>query len=317
MNVTTSTPDDDDDRDGAKGLPGYEILGVIDDDHAHVMYRARQRSLNRIVVIRTWSDQGPDAGRRRQLGNAHATRELLHEARILTRLQHPHVASILDKFEHNGRVYLVLAQVAETDLATRMGQQKQPPRAAAALAERLARTLAFIHDCGIVHCSLDPRIVRLADAPAGGTPGDSAGSDWDVYGLPVITGFGTAVDRNDPNSQQGPRPVVPAYMAPEQAYESSEVTPAVDIYSLGSILYEMLTGRVPFEGSVFDLLQRLSQQKPVPVHKLNPDVDHKLAAICEKCLEKEPERRFASGLELAHELRAVVDGLAKKRWFGK
>jgi serine/threonine-protein kinase len=315
MSVATSTPDDDDGRDRAGGLPGFEILETIDDNHRHVLYRARQRSLNRIVAIRTSSDTGPEASKWSPRGNPDATRELLCEARVLARLQHPHVAAILDKLEHEGRVYLVLEHFEGTDLATRIGREKQAPAAAAALAERLARTLAYIHNCGIVHCNLNPKVVLLTDAPAGGTPGSSDGSDWDMYGLPVITDFGAAVDlRNDPDTRFDPRPVTLAYMAPEQAYESRAVTPATDIYSLGSILYEMLTGRLPFAGeTAYEYIVELTQKTPEPVRKLNPDVDQKLAALCEKCLEKEPARRYASGLELAHELRAFAGGLAKKR----
>jgi serine/threonine protein kinase len=306
MSVATSTFDDGDGKD----LPGYEIQDVVGYSGLAVVYRARQRSLNRIVAIRTI---------RLESGSEEVAQCLLREAAILSRLQHPHVVSILDCLEHASRVYLVLEYIEGGTLAARIAGQQQQARLAASLVERLARTFAYIHRCGIMHCNLKPRKVLLAAVPAAGTPGHPGPLNHEgVYGIPLVSGFELALDRERlTDLREGEIRGTPAYMAPEQAQgRHQDVSPATDIYGLGAILYEMLTGRPPFQAATpLDLLRQVMEAEPEPLRKLNPDVDSKLEAICHKCLDKEPAKRYANGLELASELQSYVAGLSRGRWF--
>lgn len=306
MSVATTTPDDDDPVD----LPGYEILDLVGTEGLAVVYCARQRSLNRVVAIRT---------NRAEASSETAAECLRWEAAVLARLQHPHVVSILDRLECNGRVYLVLEYIDGGTLATRIAGQQQPGIAAATLVERLARTLAYIHQCGFVHCNLKPRKVLLAAPPSPEAQGHAESSDYEeVYGIPLISGFELAVDRQRlADMKEGEIRGTPAYMAPEQARgRYQDVGPATDIYGLGAILYELLTGRRPFLAAMsLDFLKQVIETEPELVRTLNPNVDRKLEAICHKCLHKDPAKRYATGLELASELRGFVDGLSKRRWF--
>jgi len=306
MSMTTDTFDSGDEID----LPGYDILEVIGYGGLAVVYRARQRSLNRVVAIRTI---------RWDAGFEEVAQCLLREADFLARLRHPYVVSILDRLEHDSRIYLVLEYTEGGTLAARVAGKQQQARPAATLVERLARTLAFIHQCGILHCNLKPRKVLLAAPPAGEalSGAESLGCE-EVYGIPLVSGFELALDRQRlTDLKEGEIRGTPAYMAPEQARGCHrDVGPATDIYGLGAILYEMLTGRPPFQAAkVLDLLMQVMEKEPDPVRKLNPSVDHKLEAICHKCLHKEPAKRYANGLELASAIRGIVDGLSKRRWF--
>jgi serine/threonine protein kinase len=296
--------------DDPKHLPGYDILDLVENDGLAVVYRARQRSLNRIVAIRTI---------RGEWGSEDSAQCLLREATFLARLQHPHVVSILDLFECAGRNYLVLEYIEGGTLAARIANQQQQSGPAATLVERLARTLASIHQRGIVHCNLKPRNVHLAAAPATATSGRGERLTCeDVYGIPLVSGFELALDRQRlAELKEGEIRGTPAYMAPEQAQgRLRDVGPATDIYGLGAILYEMLTARRPFQAArPLDVLTQVIEMEPESVRKLNPGVDRKLEAICERCMQKDPAKRYVNGLELATELRGFVDGLATGRWF--
>jgi serine/threonine protein kinase len=275
-----------------------------------VVYRARQRSLNRVVAIRTI---------RSVASTDKLSQCLLREATLLARLRHPHVVSILDCFEYAGRDYLVLEYIEGGTLATRIANQQQQSGLTAMLVERLARTLAYIHQCGIVHCNLKPQKVFLAAAPATGTSGRGEPLTCeDVYGIPMVSGFELALDRQRLTElEEGEVRGTPAYMAPEQARgRLRDVGPATDIYGLGAILYQMLTARRPFQAATpLDVVMQVLEKEPEPVRNLNPGVDRKLEAICERCMHKDPAKRYVNGLELASELRGFVDGLAKGRWF--
>jgi serine/threonine protein kinase len=306
MIASTTTPDDDDPMD----LPGYDILDVVGYGGLAVVYRARQHSLNRLVAIRTI---------RGEAGSEEVAQCLLREAAYLARLPHPHVVSILERLEHAGRVCLVLEYIEGGTLAARIAGQQQLALPAATLVERLARTLAYIHQCGIVHCNLKPRKVLLAATPATGTPARAEPLNCEeLFGIPLVSGFELALDRQClTDLKEGEIRGTPAYMAPEQARgRHQEVGPATDIYGLGAILYELLTGRPPFQAATpLDVLMQVMEKEPEAVRKLNAGVDRKLEAICQKCLHKEPAKRYASGLELASELRGFVEGLSKRRWF--
>jgi serine/threonine protein kinase len=302
----TISPDDDD----PLALPGYELLGEAARYGLTIVYRARQRSLNRIVAVRTvQATEG---------GGEWAAQCIRQEAGVLARLQHPHVLSILDLVEHAGRVFLVTEFIEGGMLANKIAGQQQPARPAASLIEHLARTLAFVHQRGIIHCNMKPQNVLLAVSSTG-TFGTAPPADCqELYGLPLLGDFELALDRDAAASlQEGLIRGTPAYMAPEQAQgRHGDIGPATDIYGLGTILYEMLTGRPPFQASsVLDMLTQVMDSEPVPVRNLNPDVDRVLEAICLRCLRKDPARRYPSAFDLAGELRAFIDRPASRWWF--
>ena len=307
MNVATAAPHGGDGWE----LPGYDLLQELGrSEMATTVYRARQCSLDRSVVI--WV----------QLGGAETfpfAQRLKRTAAILARLQHPYVLSVLDCFEHEGRTCLVLEHVEGGTLAEKIAGRQQPVCPAATLVERLARTISFVHQRGIVHCDLKPHHVLLAAPPAPDTPGRVETRDCeDAYGIPRLSGFDFAVDRRQADSfKEGVVVGTPAYMAPELARgPSPDLGPATDIYGLGTILYELLTGRPPNQAeTAFEAIKQALEREPESVRQLNPGVDRKLEAICLKCLRKDPARRYADGRELAAELRDCVSGLGRKRWF--
>jgi serine/threonine-protein kinase len=291
-------------------VPGYDILEEVGRGAGTVVYRARQRASDRVVAIRT---TGPG------VDSPEVDEYLRKEATMLARLRHPHVVSILDRVESNGPVCLVLEYVDGGTLAERTAGQAQPVRAAAGLVECLAHTLDYVHRCGIIHSDLRTSDVLLA-APPGAVPRDRAESlDYqDVYGIPLIKGFELARDRQSAAVvEQGGIHDTPYFIAPEQAEgHPQNVGPPTDIYALGAILYLLLAGRPPSKAaSTMDLILQLLESKPESVRKLNPDVDHKLEAICHRCLHKKPASRYQSGWALACDLRSYLDGPSRKRRF--
>jgi serine/threonine protein kinase len=291
--------------------PGYEVLGELGYDGLAVTYRARQRSLERVVALRTCREG--DA-------SEHLRWCFETEATVLAQLRHPHVLRIHDRLEHAGRPYLVLEYAEGGSLDVRLAKQPQPARPAAALVARLARTLAYIHQRGILHGDLKPRRVLLA-APPESSPGserETTGCE-DVYGLPLLSGFELALDTRKEPPEEGMIRGTPAYMSPEQAQGRwREVGPAMDVYGLGALLYEMLTGRPPFRAQTpLDTLRQILGQEPVPPHQLVPGVDRALEAICLRCLRKRPAERYPGAAALAAELEGFLLQAAapKRRWF--
>jgi serine/threonine protein kinase len=305
MSTATAAPDGGDAHD----LPGYQILDEIGRDGFAVIYRARQLRLQRVVTLRALKEgpgYAPDEYQKR-------------EAAILAQLRHPHIVSLYDYLEHEGQSYLVLEYVDGGTLETRIAGHRQPVRPAVTLIERLARTLAFVHQRGFVHCNLKPRNVLLAVPPDREPPGPVEARDAEeVYGIPLVGGFDFAVDRHQADRlKEGEIRGTLAYMAPEQARgRHQDLGPATDLYALGGILYEMLTGRTPFRGATpLDTIRAVLESEPEPPRRLNPGVDRKLETICLKCLRKDPAARYSDGLELASDLRGYLSGLGRKRWF--
>jgi serine/threonine protein kinase len=269
-------------------IPDYEILGRIAGGGMGVVYRARQKSLNRIValkMIRTQEHAGPEELARFKV-----------EAQEVARLNHPHVVRIYDFGEHQGLPYFSMELVEGGNLAQKLAGTSQPPREAAQFIETLAGAMHYVHLQRIVHRDLKPANILLA-------------SD----GTPKIADFGLARRLDDDLRPGGSRTAVAGtagYMAPEQARgKRKEIGPVTDVYALGTILYEMLTGRPPFQEETWELtiLQVLGEE-PAPPSHLRPEVPRDLETICLKCLEKDPGQRYASAAALAQDLRRFLDG---------
>jgi WD40 repeat protein/tRNA A-37 threonylcarbamoyl transferase component Bud32 len=277
-------------------VPGYEILGVLGRGGMSVVYQARQRRLNRLValkMIRAGEQDDPELLAR-----------FRREAEAVAQLAHPNIVQIHEVGERDGRPYFSLEFVAGGTLAQKLAGAPLPPRQAAGLAERLARAMHAAHRRGIIHRDLKPSNVLLAGGdPATGEAGP---------GEPKITDFGLAkqLDADDGRTRTGIVMGTPGYMAPEQAGgRVKDIGPAADVYALGAVLYEMLTGRPPFLGeTTLDTLALVRSQEPVPPSRLQPKVPRDLETICLKCLAKEPWQRYTSAEALAEDLRRFLAG---------
>lgn len=292
--------------------PGYELLEEIGRGGMAVVFRARQRILNRTVALKML------------LGGTIASREVLarlqQEARAVAQLQHPGIVQIHEVGEHRGLPYLSLEFVAGGTLHEWLDGQPLPPQDAARLIEQLARTTHFAHERGIVHRDLKPANVLLTQRPAGLRAGLTIRLDdsspvtpsSDMNPQPKISDFGLArvLGTRSDLTATGQVLGTPSYMAPEQAAGvSDEASAALDIYSLGAILYELLTGRPPFRGAtLFDTLEQVRSNEPVPPRRLQPRTPRDLETICLKCLAKAPERRYSTAVELAEDLRRFQQG---------
>jgi serine/threonine protein kinase len=266
---------------GWPALAGYEILGELGRGSWGVVYKAQQLSLHRLVALKmilAGSHAGPQ----------HRAR-FRSEAEAVARLQHPHIVQIYEVGEQEGRPYLSLEFVDGDTLDRKLAGTPLPAQQAAQLVETLARAVQAAHERGIIHRDLKPANVLLT-----------------ADGTPKITDFGLAKHLDRDAAQTGPDAILgtPCYMAPEQASgKSKEVGPPADIYSLGAILYELLTGRPPFKGpSVLNTLEQVRSVEPVSPSRLQPKLPRDLETICLKCLEKEPRKRYASAGKLAEDL---------------
>ncbi len=291
-----------DDRDITTGgprhlpsVPGYEILGELGRGGMGVVYRARQVGLNRIVALKMI------------LGGAFATAKSLDrfraEALAVGRLQHPNIVQIFETGEAEGLPYFSQEFVEGGTLAAQLDGTTMPARQAAELCERLARAVQFAHERGVVHRDLKPANVLLT-----------------VDGAPKIADFGLAKNFEEhagaemPTTESGQVLGTPRYMAPEQLSRSSPgsrhpVGPACDVYALGVILYELLTGQPLFTGDTpLDVLVRVLHDDPRPTRVHRAGIPRDLETICLKCLAKTPAGRYASASGLAEDLHRFLVG---------
>jgi hypothetical protein len=268
-------------------VPGYEVLGVLGRGGMGVVYRARQVQLDRVVALKMI------------LAGGHAGAEELArfrtEAEAIARLQHPHIVQIHEVGEHDGLPFFSLEFCAGGSLEKKLGGTPLPPPEAARLVETLARAAQAAHERHIVHRDLKPANVLLA-----------------ADGTPKLTDFGLAkkLDAGAGQTQSGAVVGTPSYMAPEPARgPKGEVGPAADVYALGAILYELLTGRPPFKAATaMDTVLQVLADEPVPPRQLQPKTPRDLETICLKCLQKDPKRRYPSALALAEDLRRFRAG---------
>jgi len=251
-----------------------------------VVYKARQAKLGRLVALKMILSGG-------HAGEADLSR-FRTEAEAIARLQHPNIVQIHEVWEHGGLPFFSLEFCAGGSLEKKLAGTPLPPKEAAALVETLARAMQAAHEKGVIHRDLKPANVLL-------------GED----GTPKVTDFGLAKKLGEAGqTASGAVMGTPSYMAPEQAGgRSAQMGPLVDVYALGAILYECLTGRPPFRGpTAMDTMIQVVADEPVPVRQLQPQVPADVETICLKCLQKEPAKRYASALALAEELRRFQDG---------
>jgi serine/threonine-protein kinase len=270
-----------------QSVAGYEILGVLGRGAMGVVYKARQPGLKRVVALKMIL-AGDHAGERQLV-------RFRTEAEAVARLHHPNIVQIYEVGEDNGLPYFSLEYVDGSSLSSRIDNTPQPPREAARIVQLLAMGVEAAHQRGIIHRDLKPANVLIS-----------------ADGTPKISDFGLAkrLEEDSGHTRSGAVLGTPSYMAPEQAEGRTEdVGPLSDVYSLGAILYEMLTGRAPFKaGSILDTLEQVKTQEPVAPIQFAPSVPRDLETICLKCLQKDPARRYASATALADDLGRFLDG---------
>jgi tetratricopeptide (TPR) repeat protein len=267
------------------GLSQFELLDVLGRGGMGIVYKARHRQLDRIVALKMIvgdKDASPE----------HRDRFLI-EARAVARLQHANIVQIYEIGDADGHPFVTLELLEGGSLADRLKGTIQSGRAAAELLVTLALAMHAAHRAGVVHRDLKPSNIL-----------------FDKAGLPKIVDFGLAkqLDVEEGHTLTGLIMGTPSYMAPEQAQgKTRELGPPADIYALGAVLYEMLTGRPPFKGaSLLATLHHVVHDDVVPPSRVQPGIAHDLETICLKCLEKEPAKRYATALELAEDLERYL-----------
>lgn len=267
-------------------IPGYEILREVGRGGMGVVYKAREHKLNRIVALKMILNG-------RFSSSDHLAR-FRTETQAVAHLQHPNIVQIHQVGEFEGTPYCAFEFMEGGSLSMKVSRNPQPPRVAAELVEALARAIHSAHSRGIVHRDLKPdNILLTAD------------------GTPKVSDFGLAkrMESESGQTQTGAILGTPNYMAPEQAAGNTRhVGPAADVWSLGAILYYMLTGQPPFQGdTVIDTLDLVRSDDPIPPSRTRPELSCDLETICLKCLEKAPANRYDSAKTLADDLRRFLD----------
>jgi eukaryotic-like serine/threonine-protein kinase len=268
-------------------VPGYEVESVLGRGGMGVVYRARHLRLGRLVALKM-ALAGSCAG-------PHERERFRREAEAAAALRHPNVVQVYDVGDADGRPYFTMELMEGASLARKLSGAPQPARQAAALLATLAGAVQAAHEAGVVHRDLKPGNVLLT-----------------ADGTPKVADFGLArrLDADERLTLSGAIIGTPGYAAPEQARgDRGAVGPRTDIYALGTILYECLTGRPPFRaGTAAATLQQVVADEPVAPRRLNPSVPRDLETVCLKCLHKEPRQRYASAAELADDLRRFERG---------
>lgn len=266
-------------------LPDYELQEELGRGGMGIVYRAWQPSLQRNVAVKLIL--------RGTLASADEQARFQAEAEAAGRLQHPHIVPIYEVASHNGQCYFSMQLVEGSTLAERLAEGPLPAREAAQLMAVVARAIHYAHTQGIIHRDLKPANILL-----------------DAAGEPHVTDFGLAkqLDAGASLTRTGAVLGTPAYMAPELASgDRGLIGPPCDVYSLGTILYALLTGRPPFQGpSPVDTVLMVLEQDPLPPRLLNRKLDRDLEMIVLRCLQKPPELRYASAAALADDLEAYL-----------
>ncbi|REJ64551.1 MAG: serine/threonine protein kinase [Planctomycetota bacterium] len=270
----------------------YELLEELGRGGMGVVFRARQQSLDRIVALKMIL--------RGNLASQEDRLRFRSEAEAAARLKSPHIVPIYEVDDYQGQAYFTMAHIEGETLAQRLQKGPLPPQEAARILRDVARAVGVAHAEGVLHRDLKPSNILL-----------------DGQGRPHVSDFGLAkrvatggetVDQS--LTRTGAILGTPSYMAPEQAAGNrGELGPATDIYSLGALLYQMLTGRPPFQAATaLDTIMLVLEQDPVPPRVLNPRADHELELIALRCLQKPPDLRYENADRLAEDLEAYLAG---------
>ncbi len=286
--------------DATRVLGDYELLEAIGRGGMGVVWRARQLSLHRLVALKLIA-----AG---EFATLEARRRFRDEAQAAARLQHPHIVGIHEIGEADGQSFFSMELFDGRTVADLTRTGPLSARAAARLLQPVAEAVHFAHTQGVLHRDLKPSNLLL-----------------DADGAARVTDFGLSrrLDATERHTLAGDVLGSPSYLAPEQARgDRAGEGVATDVYALGAILYELLTGRPPFLGeSPAAVLQQVLHAEPLTPRRLNPSVAVDLQSVCLKCLEKEPRRRYATAQDVAEELRRFLDGQAVVArpvgWFGR
>ncbi|MHB8954185.1 MAG: bifunctional serine/threonine protein kinase/MFS transporter [Pirellulaceae bacterium] len=266
-------------------LGDYELLEELGRGGMGVVYLAPPVNLNRQLAVKMILS-GPLASR--------IDRErFLAEAQAAARLDHVGIVPVYQVGEEGGRMYFSMKYIKGPTLSDLLQAGPLPPHMAAQLLAKVSRAIDFAHQSGVLHRDLKPSNILI-----------------DEEGEPHVTDFGLAKRIKDPHSMTHSGAVVgtPAYMSPEQAAGNKGMGPASDVYSLGAILYHMLTGEPPFQAaSPVDAVMKVIEQDPVPPRQLNRGVDRDLELIAVRCLQKPPDLRYASAGALAADLEAYLN----------
>lgn len=278
------------------GLPrefgGFTLLEELGRGGMGVVFKARQKSPERIVALKMIL-QG-------QIASPQDIARFRAEAEAAAKVHHPHIVPVYEVGEYQGQPYFSMQYIEGTTLARLLADGPLPSRKAAALLAPICRAIAEAHRCGVLHRDLKPSNILM-----------------DREGRTFVTDFGLAKQLQPPSSegsswgsltQSGAILGTPGYMAPEQAAgQRGEISPASDVYSLGAILYALLTGRPPFQAaSPLDTVLMVMEQDPLPPRMLNPKADPDLEMIALKCLQKPADLRYASADALADDLEAYL-----------
>jgi WD40 repeat protein len=258
----------------------YELIDEIAHGGMGVVYRARQVSLNRMVALKMILSG--------QLASSQEVHRFRVEAEAAANLDHPNIVPIYEVGEHEGHHYFAMKLIDGGNLSRLKTRLNGDQRAIATLVATVARAVHHAHEHGILHRDLKPANILV-----------------DAKGTPHVTDFGLArlVEGGDSLTQSGTILGTPAYMSPEQAGGGKDVVTSSDVYSLGAILYELLTGHPPFQGQTpLETLRKVTEEEPVRPRSVSMNIDRDLETICLKCLEKQPKLRYGSAADLARDL---------------
>lgn len=269
-------------------IGNYEILSELDRGGMGIVYQARHRELDRIVALKII--------RSGELADVDEIARFRREAEAAAKLVHPGIIPIYEVGQEAHLVYYTMAFVQGKSLASYYGASRVPPKVAASIIRKMTQAIAYAHAQGIAHRDIKPSNILL-----------------DERGNPILIDFGLAKMTRVPSdlTNSGGALGTPAYMAPEQIQTTRIVDAlASDIYSLGGVLYFLLSGRAPFSGTTFEILLQARDREPTPPSRWNQEVDRELDAICARAMEKDPKQRYQSISELGDDLERWIDGRA-------